>query len=111
MAIGFVVLVALLAGTLVTGCPPVLPSAADLIELRDRIDAEAAALPSCPGIQRTPEQTHPAEIDWVTRRIRLRHATGQPMWLPASVDLSAREKRMLPGGPILASVGCAVATG
>jgi hypothetical protein len=101
------------AGRSVNGCPPplLLPSAADLIELRGRIDAEAGDVQSCPAIEWTPEQTHPAEIDGVGWQILLRHAEGELASIPGSVEPSVSEKRMLPPGPVLASAGCLLAGG
>ncbi|MGZ4718383.1 MAG: hypothetical protein ACXWCB_16970 [Acidimicrobiales bacterium] len=90
------------------GFPPLhyLASASDLIAFRDRINAAAAAEASCPGYEPSPERLHPAEIDWIGRRIRLRHARGEVAAIPATLRYTAAEKQMLGAGPLLASVGC-----
>ena len=79
--------------TLYTGFAPLhLASASDLIDLRDRINANA----SCPGGVPAGKI---AEINWLSRSIRLKHDPGLVPFIPEKANVTPQEEYMLGPGP------------
>jgi hypothetical protein len=110
MVVVFVILVAfigLFGGTLYLGFAPLhLASASELVAFRDRINA-ADHEPDCSGATVAPGPPA-AEIDWFRRKIRLRRFADGTLSLPSSLEMGPGEKDMLPVGPYVATVPCAV---